>query len=132
MIVTDIATVKTIFDATYYRQWYLVPPNLPNVDRINTDRSLAHPIDIFSLAVTPTQILSSSGASSLKVHSTTEPDFPVAQSIQEAHKIGCHHIVTSGNGIKAASVGFGGELKIWAYQDSMWVEDGAITGTYYL
>lgn len=91
----------------------------------------AHPIDIFSLAVTPTQILSASGASSLKVHSTTEPDFPVAQSIQGAHKIGCHHVVTSGNGVKAASVGFGGEVKIWAYRDAMWVEDGAVTGKHY-
>ncbi|KAK2760957.1 hypothetical protein FQN54_002199 [Arachnomyces sp. PD_36] len=87
----------------------------------------AHPIDIFSLAVTPTQILSASGASSLQVHSTTEPDFPVVQSIQGAHKIGCHHVVTSGNGVKAASVGFGGELRIWNYQDSMWVDDGIIT-----
>ncbi|KAL2011823.1 hypothetical protein VTN00DRAFT_4541 [Thermoascus crustaceus] len=87
----------------------------------------AHPIDIFSLAVTNTQILSASGASSLKVHSTTEPDFPLAQTVDGAHKVGCHHVVTSGNGVRAASVGFGGETKIWSFKDGGWVEDGKLS-----
>jgi superkiller protein 8 len=81
------------------------------------------------LAVTPTQILSSSGASSLKVHNTTEPDFPIAQSVEDAHKIGCHHVVTSRSGTKAVSVGFGGEIKAWLFQDGIWVEDRETTST---
>lgn len=89
---------------------------------------LAHPIDIFSLAVTDTQILSASGASSLKVYSTTDPDFPLAQSIDGAHKVGCHHIVTSGNGLRAVSVGFGGEIKIWSSRDGSWDEDATTSG----
>lgn len=62
----------------------------------------------------------------MKVHSTTEQDFPIAQSIEGAHKIGCHHVVTSKNGTKAASVGFGGEVKIWLYESGMWIEDQKI------
>lgn len=101
-------------------------------NKTNADKNSAHPIDIFSLAVTPTQILSASGAASLKVHSTTEPDFPAAQTVEGAHKIGCHHVVTSGTGVRAASVGFGGEVKIWAYRDSVWTEDGTLVGMRHL
>ncbi|MCJ1355881.1 MAG: hypothetical protein MMC33_005873 [Icmadophila ericetorum] len=86
----------------------------------------AHITDIFSLAVTPTQILSASGSSSLKVHSTTEADFPLQQTIEHVHKLGCHHIVTSKNVLKAASAGFGGEVKIWAINEGQWVEEGKI------
>ena len=87
----------------------------------------AHITDIFSLAVTPTQILSASGASSIKVHSTSSPDIPLAQELKGAHKLGCHHIVTSRNGRIAASAGFGGEVKIWkASEAGEWVEEGRI------
>ncbi|RQM04551.1 hypothetical protein DH86_00004409, partial [Scytalidium sp. 3C] len=87
----------------------------------------AHPTDIFSLAVTPTQILSASGASSIKVHSTTSSEIPLIQTLSGAHKLGCHHIVTSRNGKKAASVGFGGEVKIWSISDSdEWSEEGIV------
>jgi superkiller protein 8 len=86
----------------------------------------AHRIDIYSLAVTPTQIISASGESSLKVYSTKEPDFPIAQVLKSAHKLGCHHVVTSIDGRRAASVGFGGEAKIWLYDEGMWKEDGEI------
>ncbi|EEP80869.1 Ski8 protein [Uncinocarpus reesii 1704] len=88
----------------------------------------AHLADIFCLAVTPTQFLSASGASSLKVHSTTEAEFPIAQSIEKAHNIGCHHIVASENGSRAASVGFAGEVKLWAYKDGTWSEDTSYNG----
>jgi superkiller protein 8 len=64
--------------------------------------------------VTPTQILSASGASSIKVHSTTSPEISLSQTLSSAHKLGCHHIATSRNGQRAASVGFGGEVKIWS------------------
>lgn len=86
----------------------------------------AHRVDIYSLAVTSTQILSASGESSLKIYSTKERDFPIAQVLKNAHKLGCHHIVTSFDGRRAASVGFGGETKIWHYEEGMWKEDGEI------
>ncbi|CRG85593.1 Meiotic recombination protein rec14 [Talaromyces islandicus] len=85
-------------------------------------RTTAHPIDIFSLAVTSNQIISASGASALKVHSTADADFPLAQTIEAAHKIGCHHVVTSRNGQNAASIGFDGEIKIWACENGTWSE----------
>ncbi|PGH28948.1 ribosomal protein L32 [[Emmonsia] crescens] len=74
----------------------------------------AHPVEIFSLALTPSQLISCSGASSLKVHSTTEPDFSLVQSIDGAHKIGCHHLAASRDGTRLVSVGFGGEVKLWS------------------
>lgn len=86
----------------------------------------AHRIDIYSLAVTPTQIISASGESSLKIHSTKEADFPIAQVLKNAHKLGCHHVVTSHDGRRAVSVGFGGEAKIWRYDEGMWKDDGEI------
>lgn len=44
-----------------------------------------------------------------------------------AHKLGCHHIVTSRNGRVAASAGFGGEVKIWSISKSgEWVEEEMI------
>lgn len=89
----------------------------------------AHPVDIFGLAVTPTQVLSVSGASVIKVYSTSEADFPIAQVIQSAHKIGCHHIATSGDGNTAASVGFGGECKIWSFQEGAWSNREELPGT---
>lgn len=86
----------------------------------------AHSTDIFALAVTTTQILSGSGESSLKVYSTTEDDFPIAQVLKDAHKLGCHHIVTDQAGARAVSVGFGGEVKVWKYEDGIWKDDGDI------
>ncbi|KAK1150335.1 Ski complex subunit Rec14 [Aspergillus melleus] len=87
----------------------------------------AHPIDIFSLAVTDNQVLSASGSSALKVHSTTDPEFPLVQSIDGAHKAGCHHVVTNGNGSRAISVGFGGEIKVWACHDGTWLQDETVS-----
>ena len=63
--------------------------------------------------MTPTQILSASGGSSLKLHSTYDADFPPVQTLKGAHKLGCHHAVTSKDGKRAASVGFGGEVRLW-------------------
>jgi superkiller protein 8 len=49
------------------------------------------------------------------------------QTLNGAHKLGCHHIVTSRNGKYAASVGFGGEVKIWSTAESgEWAEEGKI------
>lgn len=85
----------------------------------------AHKTDIFSLAVTPNHLLSASGSSAILVHNTTSPTFPLHQTLEGAHKLGCHHICTSRNGFFAASVGFGGDVKIWALDQSTgnWRED---------
>ncbi|KAF3765687.1 WD40 repeat-like protein, partial [Cryphonectria parasitica EP155] len=77
----------------------------------------AHTTDIFSLAATSTALLTGSGSSTINIHRTTDPSgtFPISQSLT-AHKLGTHHIATSprgGDGRLAASVGFGGDIKIW-------------------
>lgn len=88
----------------------------------------AHLTDIFSLAVTPKQLLSASGASSIKIYSTTSPTFELTQTLSGAHKLGCHHIATSRNGLVAASAGFGGEVKIWniSSESGEWSEAGKV------
>jgi len=50
------------------------------------------------------------------------------QSIQGAHKLGIHHLAAAENGRLAASGGFGGEIKIWCYNeaDSQWRQAGII------
>ncbi|KAK0766042.1 hypothetical protein N5P37_001984 [Trichoderma harzianum] len=90
----------------------------------------AHITDIFSLAATPRTLLSASGSSTLHVHDTTDPSFPLRQSIPDAHKLGCHHVCTSRNGLYAASAGFGGEVKIWELNKETgdWSSGGEITG----
>ena len=94
-----------------------------------THQALAHPTDIFSLSTTASQILSSSGSSSIQVHSTDRPDFPLFQTLNNAHKLGCHHTAISRNGRVAASAGFGGEVKIWALRDDgRWGERTSIVG----
>jgi superkiller protein 8 len=52
------------------------------------------------------------------------------QSLSNAHKLGCHHICTSRNGLYAASAGFGGEVKIWEYNKETgdWSDGGEVTG----
>ena len=64
----------------------------------------------------------------MKVHSTIDPEFSLQQTLQKAHKLGCHHLATSKNGLKLASVGFEGEAKIWALKDGQWSEEGKIVG----
>ncbi|KAH6613502.1 WD40-repeat-containing domain protein [Chaetomium tenue] len=85
----------------------------------------AHPAEIFSLAPTPTTLLSASGSSALRVHSITDATFPLQQTIPDAHKLGCHHVCTArgGAGTVAASVGFGGEIKVWACGGKPGAED---------
>jgi superkiller protein 8 len=89
----------------------------------------AHPTDIYSLAAAPTTVLSASGSSTIKIHSTTTPDFPLLQTLPNAHKLGCHHITTSSNGLVAASAGFGGEVKIWGCdaESGEWREHAVLT-----
>ncbi len=79
--------------------------------------------------MTTTQILSGSGEHSIKIHSTTDDDFPVAQVLEDAHKLGCHHIVTDQAGTRAVSVGFDGKVKVWKKDEGpkgLWKEDGEV------
>lgn len=111
----------------------------------------AHATDIFSLAVTPVpsqHLITGSGTSSLKVYSTKssvihadsavdEHPYPLTQTLERAHKLGCHHVCASQDGKVAASVGFGGEVKVWEYLcdeenrsvEGQWQMRGEITGT---
>ncbi|KAK3387800.1 WD40-repeat-containing domain protein [Podospora didyma] len=75
----------------------------------------AHTADIFSLAPTPTVLFSASGSSSIHIHSTSDPTFPLQQTLTNAHKLGCHHVCAARGGVGdvVASVGFGGEIKVW-------------------
>jgi hypothetical protein len=97
----------------------------------------AHPkaSDIFAVAPTSTQLLSASGASSINVYDTTKPDFPVIQTLDKAHPLGIHHLVTAREekARRAASAGFEGKVKIWSQsEDGVWSEDGEIVGGYAL
>lgn len=92
----------------------------------------AHPTDIFSLAATPTQLISGSGSSSVKIYSTTEAEFPLRQVLENVHRLGCHHVAVSGNGVRLASVGFEGDTRIWDFVDGSWIDGGSITGTFFL
>lgn len=102
---------------------------------------LAHPTDIFSLAVTPTQLISVSGSSSIRIHSTTsggninpesatdENPFPEAQVLEKAHSLGCHHVCAASEGGVFASVGFEGDVKLWQMgEEGVWVAKGCVKG----
>ncbi|KAF1810028.1 WD40 repeat protein [Eremomyces bilateralis CBS 781.70] len=93
----------------------------------------AHPTDIFALATTAGHILSASGSSSIQVHAVTANanagEFPLVQTLNGVHKLGCHHLCTSANGRRAASAGFGGEVIVWELQeDGQWTKLRAVSG----
>ncbi|EAT87539.2 hypothetical protein SNOG_05148 [Parastagonospora nodorum SN15] len=93
----------------------------------------AHPnaADVFAVAPTSTQLLSASGSSSINVYDTTKPEFPVIQTLDKAHPLGIHHLVTAreDKARRAASAGFEGKVKIWSQgEDGVWSEDGEIVG----
>ncbi|KAI4241077.1 MAG: hypothetical protein L6R42_011380, partial [Xanthoria sp. 1 TBL-2021] len=87
-----------------------------------------HITDIFSLAVTPHQIISASGSSNIKIYSTSEPDFPLAQTLDAAHKLGVHHLAASKDGHHFASAGFAGDVKLWRSEEGQWMKKGDIVG----
>lgn len=90
--------------------------------------------------MTPSQVLSASGSSSIKVHSTKgqtihadtpddENPYPLVQTLGKVHNLGCHHVCASLDGKTAASVGFGGEVSIRSCgEDGRWSEKGSIVG----
>ncbi|KAI4640146.1 uncharacterized protein J4E78_010731 [Alternaria triticimaculans] len=91
----------------------------------------AHPkaSDIFAVAPTSTQLLSASGSSSINVYDTTNAEFPVIQTLDKAHPLGIHHLVTAREekARRAASAGFEGKVKIWSQnEEGVWSEDGEI------
>lgn len=94
------------------------------------EKFTAHITDIFSVATTPKAVISASGSSALHIHDSTDDSFPLKQSIPDAHKLGCHHVVSSRTGNVAASAGFGGEVKIWALDKDTgeWSLGGEISG----
>ena len=85
-----------------------------------------HATDIFALAVSPSQILTGSGEPSIKIHSTTADDFAIAQVLKDVHKLGCHHIAIDEKGTRAVSVGFGGEVRVWKFDEGIWKDDGEV------
>ncbi|KAF2833603.1 WD40 repeat-like protein [Ophiobolus disseminans] len=91
----------------------------------------AHPkaSDVFAVAPSSTQLLSAAGSSNINVYDTTKPDFPVIQTLDKAHLLGIHHLVTAREGTarRAASAGFEGKVKIWNQgEDGVWTEHGEI------
>lgn len=55
------------------------------------------------------------------------------QTLEGAHPLGIHHLVTAKDANRAASVGFEGKVKIWsAGEDGVWKQDGEIVGGYAL
>lgn len=78
--------------------------------------------------MTQNQVISISGSSSIKVYSTSETDFPLVQTLLNAHELGCHHLASSKNGQVFASAGFGGEVRVWSLRDRKWEEKGMILG----
>jgi superkiller protein 8 len=93
----------------------------------------ASPADIYSVAATSTHLITASGSSSLHVYSTAPTNdennpYPLVQTLQDAHKLGAHHIAVSANGKTAASAGFGGEVKVWSIDEesSQWALKGSI------
>ncbi|KAL8650507.1 MAG: hypothetical protein Q9210_003782 [Variospora velana] len=72
------------------------------------------------------QVVSASGSSSIKIYSTTEPDFPLVQTLDGAHKLGCHHLGASQDGRHFASAGFAGDVKVWHFDQGQWGMTGEI------
>ncbi|RMD39506.1 hypothetical protein DV735_g5620, partial [Chaetothyriales sp. CBS 134920] len=116
--------VETLAAAAAGLQQVATPPSKQYLSLHTIDD--AHSTDVFSLALTPTAILSGSGDAAIKIYSTAD-DFRLTQVLKDAHRLGCHHIATSKAGDRAVSVGFGGEAKIWKLADGgIWQQDGEI------
>ncbi|KAF2794339.1 WD40 repeat-like protein [Melanomma pulvis-pyrius CBS 109.77] len=91
----------------------------------------AHPSDVYSLAPTKDQILSASGSSSIRIYTSDQPDFPLVQTLDSAHALGIHHLVTAKESNRAASAGFEGKVKLWSSdEEGIWTEDGEIVDKY--
>ena len=95
---------------------------------------------MFALAATKTALLSASGSSTIRIHATNAPDFPLTQKLEGAHKLGVHHLVASKDGRRATSAGFEGRVKVWGVEEvqeeaesgagGTWKAVGEISGRY--
>lgn len=90
----------------------------------------AHPTDVFALAATKTALLSASGSSTIRIHATNAPDFPLTQKLEGAHKLGVHHLVASKDGRRAASAGFEGKVKVWGVEGGQEEAESGAGGTW--
>lgn len=56
----------------------------------------------------------------------------MTQTLEKVHPLGCHHVYAALEGKVAASVGFGGEVKVWELSEEggegEWRERGEIVG----
>ena len=59
----------------------------------------------------------------MHIHSINDGEYNLRQSLHGAHKLGCHHLAASEDGSRLASVGFGGEIKVWALKDGSFHEE---------
>ena len=91
--------------------------------------------------MTPTHLLTASGSSSIKIYGTKgqvihadtpedEQPYPLVQTLEKVHPVGCHHLCASVDGKVAASVGFGGEVRVWEFdgESGLWGRRGEIKG----
>ncbi|RPA90640.1 WD40 repeat-like protein [Choiromyces venosus 120613-1] len=74
---------------------------------------VAHPSDIFSIAVNPEYAISAGGDSSIQVWSLHQPGHPLVHKFENVHSLGVHHLATNKDGGFAASAGFDGTINIW-------------------
>lgn len=110
---------------------FRIPQRIPSA-LLRTNRPIAaHITDIFALAAGPTTLISASGSSTLHIYDTTSPTPPLAQSLPDTHKLGCHHLAISADGRVAASAGFGGEVVVLRRNDDAreWQSDGDLSAS---
>lgn len=75
----------------------------------------AHASEIFSIAVTSSQVVTASGDPSIKIWDTRSQEHPLIYTFAKAHPLGAHHVTVDvdNGGSTAASSGFGQEVVIW-------------------
>ena len=71
------------------------------------------------MSASSSQLLVASGGSAIKVYDTRQFDFPLVQTLADAHPLGCHHLAVDSEGRAAASIGFGGGVKIWRMEGDL-------------
>lgn len=79
---------------------------------------LAHSSEIFSLAVTPSRVISASGDPVIKIWDA-KSEYPLIHELADAHRLGVHHLAVDidNGGTTIASAGFEHELALWDLQE---------------
>ncbi|CAI7598606.1 unnamed protein product [Penicillium bialowiezense] len=88
----------------------------------------AHTTLIFDLEITDKQVITVGASTDIKIHSITEPGFPLLQVIEYAHSNGCHQVAIDANGTRMITAGFNGIMKAWYCNDGHWAADDQLTG----